>query len=273
MNDEFTPDEIRFYEDVLDRFEAADLDVTRKTPTTADAQCAHPDHPDENPSMGVDLAKKSGKARVLVNCRSRGCDVDETLSTLGMTTRDLFVHKTDFAKTKKVRPKVTGCTLEEYATAKGLGVDYLSNGFVGLEEGGRYGKPAVTIPYYGPDGERVTERFRVGLDKDGLRVVSKPGDSPPPYGLHRLHVAREAGYVLLVEGESDCHAGWSHDLPVLGIPGAKCWRDEWAAYLEGIPEVFVCADDDEAGEGLWKAVSACPALAGRAVRMVLDGAL
>ena len=40
------------------------------------------------------------------------------------------------------------------------------------------------------------------------------GDANPP-----------APYVVLVEGESDCHALWLHDLPALGLPGATNWRD------------------------------------------------
>ncbi|WP_159080498.1 hypothetical protein [Nocardia suismassiliense] len=32
-------------------------------------------------------------------------------------------------------------------------------------------------------------------------------------------LAEERGYLIVVEGESDCWAGWHHRFPVLGIPG------------------------------------------------------
>jgi len=271
MIDEFTPEELRYYEDFLDRLEEHGLEVLRKTDATADAQCGHPDHPDERPSMGVDLAKKGGKARVLINCRSRGCDADEILGAVGMSKRDLFVDKADFAKTKKVRSKVPGCTLEQYATAKCLGVDYLSNGHVGLERSSWSGLPAVKIPYRGEGGEVVAERFRVGMEKDKPRVMSRKDESPPLYGLHRLAEFREKfGYVLLCEGESDIHTAWAHDLPAVGVPGANNWKSGYASkYFDGL-KILVAVEPDGGGEKLWAAISSEEALEGRVGRVVFE---
>ena len=273
-NTTVTAKDLTFYKDFLDRFPG---ETVVKSETEADTQCTHPDHPDDNPSLGVDLVKRGGEAKIVVNCRSRGCDVDELLSTIGTTTRDLFFDKPSFGKSKKIKRTVPGCTLEEYAEAKKLPVEYLANGSIGLERAGYLGKPAVRIPYPDEGGEPVAQRFRVGLRKakEGPddRFRWETGNAPTLYGLHLLGKAWAAGYVLLVEGESDCHTAWFHDLPALGIPGSDNWRDEWATHLEGIPKILVCVETDTASEGMWTKISRCPALAGRVNRVVLDDAL
>ena len=83
------------------------------------------------------------------------------------------------------------------------------------------------------------------------------------YGLHKLEEAHDAGYVLLVEGESDCHTAWYGGLPAVGVPGVDNWRDEWVEYLNGISEIFVVVEPDEAGKKLWRTLVSCKALDGR----------
>ena len=40
---------------------------------------------------------------------------------------------------------------------------------------------------------------------------------------------------------------WSHGIPALGIPGAKAWKQEFVAALDGIGTVFVVREPDAAG--------------------------
>ena len=89
------------------------------------------------------------------------------------------------------------------------------------------------------------------------------------YGLHRLHKAREAGYVFLVEGESDCQVCWYYEEPALGVPGASNWKNEWAPHLAGIEEIFVLVEPDGGGSTFWKKICSCPALSGRVKKAVL----
>lgn len=37
----------------------------------------------------------------------------------------------------------------------------------------------------------------------------------------------------MVEGESDCHAGWTHRRLVLGLPGCQTWQPGWAPHFAG----------------------------------------
>jgi hypothetical protein len=75
------------------------------------------------------------------------------------------------------------------------------------------------------------------------------------YGLDRLDAARENGYVVLVEGPSDCHTLWFYDIPAIGAPSASTFKPEWAAYFDGIPVIFVVIEPDKGGESLLLRIS------------------
>jgi hypothetical protein len=76
--------------------------------------------------------------------------------------------------------------------------------------------------------------------------------------------ARAAGHVVLVEGESDCHTFWFHDIPAVGIPRAANWREERdAQHLDGIETIYVIIESDAAGEAVKKWLS-CSTIRSRA---------
>jgi hypothetical protein len=140
-----------------------------------------------------------------------------------------------------------GLTLERYATAKVLPIDFLKT--CGLSEFAYDRRPAVRIPYFGTGGEQFAVRFRIALDGDRFRW--KSGTKPCLYGLNRLSDARKAGQVVLVEGESDCHTLWFHGIPALGIPGAANWREERdARHLDGIETIYVVVEADRGGDAI-----------------------
>src|SRR5262249_37949906 len=117
------------------------------------------------------------------------------------------------------------------------------------------------IPYRDAAGQEVAVRFRLAMAKgaDGdNRFRWRSGDKPLPYGLERLDRARTSGYVVLVEGECDCHALWHHDVQSLGIPGAQPWKDQWAAYLDDVPTIYLVVEPDPAGERLLEKVARSP---------------
>ena len=83
----------------------------------------------------------------------------------------------------------------------------------------------LQIPYHLPDGT-LAPRYRIRtalVAKEGSRW-SKGEGTIVPYGLGRLEEARKAGYLVLVEGESDCWTLWYHGFPALGLPGAEMAR-------------------------------------------------
>lgn len=152
-----------------------------------------------------------------------------------------------------------GVTLAAYAAAKRLPEAFLRH--LGLQEVSYFKCPALLIPYFAVDGSKGSTRYRFQLEKqtegDG-RFNWKKGSRAVPYGLWRLDRAREANYIVLVNGESDAQTLWHHDVPALGLPGVSTWKDEWAAFLEGIARVYVIVGHDSGGNDLRRVLAASP---------------
>lgn len=139
------------------------------------------------------------------------------------------------------------CDLENYSNSKGLPVEFLKK--LGLSDRNYQGKPAIRIPYRDEHGEEKAIRFRTALEKseDGTdnRFRWCSGSKAMLYGLWRLEKIRKAGYVVLVEGESDAQTLWYHKLPALGIPGASDWKSEWSSHLEGVDRIYAVIEPGE----------------------------
>jgi putative DNA primase/helicase len=154
---------------------------------------------------------------------------------------------------------IRSVTLKSYAYYKNLPVDFLQS--LGLSDVHYFGNPALRIPYLDVDGTEGAVRYRTALEKSAAeddRFRWKSGSQVRPYGLWRLEKIQEAGFVWLVEGESDCHTIWYHGLPALGIPGASLWRSEWAEYLEDAGKVYVVVEPDGGGETFWERLASSP---------------
>ena len=133
-----------------------------------------------------------------------------------------------------------GYTLEDYADAKGFSVETLAG--YGLTTT-KYGdKDVVRIPFYDENGDELRARFRAGSKKWW------EGKNRPIYlyGRDRLVDAKPGDRVMIVEGESDCHALWSSGILAVGCPGATTWQSDWAEYLDGL-EVYVWEEPDQGG--------------------------
>jgi archaellum biogenesis ATPase FlaH len=141
----------------------------------------------------------------------------------------------------------TGLTLAEYAERKGLALDGLRK--AGVEEReGKYGDPLVAIPYRRADGTVIRTKCRTRKGTFWLN----DGEGTPLYGQDVL--ASTTGPVLVVEGESDCHAGWQRGLCVVGLPGASQWKAEYTTLFMG-REVIVWQEPDEGGATMVAAIA------------------
>ncbi len=124
----------------------------------------------------------------------------------------------------KSQPAVT---VDDLARDKQLPAEFLcALGFKNIAEG-------ILIPYRLMDGSPA-QRQRIRLsppgEKDRFIWDNQPG-AIVPYGLDRLHEAYNAGFIVMVEGESDCWTLWQHGYPALGIPGATMARTLRPEYL------------------------------------------
>jgi hypothetical protein len=210
-----------------------------------------PAHEDSTPSLSV---ATGNDGRILVNCKA-GCTPEEICAASGLKMKDLFPG----GGGAKLSPKTTatvqhaeiqGCRLADYASAKKLSASFLVG--IGLSEIPFGGKPALRIPYKDETGREVAVRFRTALAGDD-RFRWKKGAKPALYGLWRLESARKAGYVVIVEGESDCHSLWHRGIPALGLPGAGNWKDERdAAAFAGISDIYIFIESDRGGETVLK---------------------
>ncbi len=199
-------------------------------------------------------AKKSGKA-IAFRCTRHNdstssawlgdhawgcaaCGFTEPLATLGEA---LGVALPDDAAP-------SGLTLHEYADRKGLSLAGLAR--AGVEERvGKYGDSIVAMPYRRADGTTIRTKCRT---RKGT-FWDRDGEGTPLYGQDVL--AASTGPVLIVEGESDCHAGWQRGVTVVGLPGASQWKPEYASLLSG-REVIVWQEPDEGGATMVAAISA-----------------
>ena len=239
------------------------------------AQC--PAHQDRDASLYIgDGDDDDDDDRILVKCFA-GCTPSEVVAALGLTMSDLLAHTRITRVTRApvqqsranpdssedlgvarqdpdrsvapLHPDQEGsraCTLEAYAEAKGLSLDFLRS--LGLADDTYGGTPAVRMPYVDRDGHEQAVRFRISLDgEDKFRW--KRRSKLCLYGLTRIRRARDLGYVVLVEGESCAQTLWFHEIPALGIPGAGNWKDSRdAPELDGIGTVYVVVEPAEGGQ-------------------------
>jgi hypothetical protein len=227
-----------------------------------------PAHDDRDPSLSV---REGEDGRVLLKCFA-GCAFEDMVVAMGLEAKDLFPEERggggSYSPRNRETVKPEGCTLKAYSASKQLSPSFLKT--LGVSEIPNYnGHPAVRIPYLNTEHGEACIRFRISLDGEP-KIKTRRGDKLTLYGLSRLEEARERGYVIAVEGESDTQTLWCHEEPAIGIPGASSWRSEWSEHLDGIEKIFVPVEPDQGGEQLWERMTASP-IRERLYRMALDG--
>lgn len=199
-----------------------------------------PAHADSEPSLSIGLGEQG---QVLLKCFA-GCSLERIVEAMGLTILDLFPDGARIAEqgsSNGVNHQVL--TLLDLSLEKQLPWKYLFNlGVMDHASGG------VQIPYHLADGQEAPRyRIRTALvAKEGSRWNSGEGNIVP-YGLERLEDARKAGYLVLVEGESDCWTLWYQGFPALGIPGAEMTGVLEAAMLNGIDRLYLLQEPDSGG--------------------------
>jgi len=220
------------------------LDGVRRQQRGWSARC--PAHEDEHNSLSVG---EGDDGRVLLHCFA-GCSIEAIVARLGLELRDLSLDAGGAAGDSS-RERATaqrGLTLEEYAATKQLPKDLLAE--VGVKEVKLGDRPVLRIAYFDEDGTEVAVRFRVALEGED-RFRWKKASKPRLYGLNRLARARERGYVVLVEGESDVHTLWHHGYPAVGLPGAGTWVEERdAPALAALDTIYVVVEPDRGGDAV-----------------------
>ena len=205
------------------------------------ARC--PAHNDRHNSLSVGLG---ADGRILLKCHA-GCAIEDVVDALGLTLGDLFPDKRGGGVVFPLQQHSNGATVAEYAAAKQLSVEVLKS--LKIVDLHLQGTPAIKIPYFDREGNETAVRFRKAIVKtEGAdeRFSWRKGSKTSLYGLWRL---KPSDYIVVCEGESDCHTLWSHGIPALGLPGAGNWNEQRdAAHLDGIPKIYVVVEPDRGGE-------------------------
>jgi hypothetical protein len=135
-------------------------------------------------------------------------------------------------------------TVASLAEAKRLPVEFLAGlGVHDLPGGG------VGITYYDhPNSEQLFVRERDSPRRKGKRFWQPPGVKLAAYGQWRIEEARKVGFLVVVEGESDCWALWHGGLPALGVPGCSSWNVLVPEWLEQIDRVYIVREPGQSGD-------------------------
>lgn len=106
----------------------------------------------------------------------------------------------------------------------------------------------ITIPI--PDREGNIVCFKLGKDPDDAtdspKMCTTPGARAELYGWQRL--LRNPESIVICEGEFDRLVLEARGFAAItSTAGAGTFPNEWAAYFAGIPNVYLCFDNDDAG--------------------------
>ena len=227
----------QFYRDRVDRF--------KKVGRQATARC--PFHEDRANSFSINLS--TGQSQCFAGCgrfnmvtfeaKLRGSSNEEVFKQI---CEDNHIELKPAAPQKaKKKEQKSGYTVAQYAEEKGLNERLLRMLQV------KDGENRIEIPYANEEGTIVRVRYRMA----GKQFKWNKGEELCLYGLWRMEKIRNAGYVVLVEGESDAQTLIQLGLPVLGVPGATTMKPEWAACLDGLDVIL--HDEGDGGAEAFKA--------------------
>lgn len=214
------------------------LESVRRTKSGSSARC--PAHDDHENSLSI---TEGDDSRALLKCFA-GCSIETIVKALGLELRDLFPANDQRPEHPKgAFVKQRPITVDDLARDKGIPAEVLRLLGIQNHPGG------VLIPYRMQDGSPAPrQRLRTALKaNEGSRWLKGEG-KPVPYGLWRLGDARIAGFLIIVEGESDCWTLWLYGFPALGIPGADMAGKLQAEHFAGIVHVYVLREPGQSGD-------------------------
>jgi len=199
-----------------------------------------PAHADREPSLSIGLGEHG---QVLLKCFA-GCSLERITEAMGLTLTDLFPDGGSAAERASLNDgHHSPLTLLDLALEKQLPWQFLFH--LGVME---HPSGGLCIPYHLADGTPAPRsRIRTALiARNGSRWGKGKGQLVP-YGLERLSEARKAGYLVLVEGESDCWTLWYQGFPALGLPGAEMAGVLEESALADIDRLYIVQESDAAG--------------------------
>ncbi len=192
-------------------------------------------------------------------------DIADTLfGTESSSDDDKPVPYNPEPRKEKPKPKASdyGCTVQQFLER--IAVPILPEAYgitddksrICIAEGEWIEVPSVRMPSSDIHGEiEIGALYRVQVSgKDKYRYERDTG--PTTYGLPWLLQGQNIGRLVICEGHSDAITLHHHAIPALGVPGVSNLKVLEASFFEGINQVFVVEEHDEAGEKFPRSVAA-----------------
>ena len=207
-----------------------------------------PFHDDKNNSFSVDLKTGCWKC----HAEDRGGNFTSFYAELnGIDTKEAYkailkkygAYKAE--EDKKPEGSLLSYSVAQYVLEKRLPEDFLKEQCCLQTKKDKQGIQYLYIPYFNENSDEVTYRKRYG--GKAFRWKYGAGKDICMYGEWKLEQIRTAGYVVLVEGESDSQSMWYMGISTLGVPGASMMRKEWATTLQDL-KVYIHVEPDKGGE-------------------------
>lgn len=207
-----------------------------------------PFHNDRTPSMSLTT---SGEGKGLYHCF--GCGASGTLFTL--IKKQSKKSNREIAKLIGIEERAD-CTLEDYCAEKGISRETVES--YGIYEGESNGTKCVVFPYHKENSDEVLYRKR---RFSGTRKFDLTGKADLSAYLPKNCDYSGTSILFIAEGETDALTIHQFGYPVIGLPGAQSVKKVLPGFFAGkknLAEVFVCMDNDAAGDSF--ALSVCSVL-------------
>lgn len=111
---------------------------------------------------------------------------------------------------------------------------------------------SIVYPVYDLDKNLIGFRHRRDPQKsDGPKYWSEKGSKATIFNIQVLESqkGKEGSYILITEGEFDSLLANQYGFPaVCGTGGAGTFKEEWVSLFDGIGNIYICLDTDEAGK-------------------------
>lgn len=153
-------------------------------------------------------------------------------------------ERPSYKRPERPRVQTAKGAVREWLNGRGIN-DHTIDDFK-IAQQDRDGKHMAVFPYL-RDGEFVNAKYRDIADKRGMR--QEAGAEPCLFGWHLIQPRTRA--VAITEGEIDAMTLHQVGIPALSVnagAGNHQWIENDWERLERFSEIFVCFDDDEAGQ-------------------------
>lgn len=211
--------------------------------------CCCPFHQDKKPSFAINL--ESGLYYCHA-CSAKGNIVQFVSNMMDISIKEAIQYLASKGHDVTDNIKYGYYTLEKYAEEKHLDVDFLSNVFnLRTSENGT----SIEIPYLNQKGIQIAVRHRKHPNSEN-RFYWDNGSKSHLYGLNYLDKF-PSEYVILVEGESDCHCSWPYEIWTIGVPGARNFKKDYTKLFDRFEKIYIHQEPDSGGKEFIKKICQC----------------